>query len=151
MWLCVRVVGARAAGAQVQATPTPTPHTHTHTPSALRTCSLPDPSNPVPMRSPAPPPTHVPHPHPATAQILKAFTPALTLLLCVAAGLERLTWPLSLSVLLIAVGTASAVLVESGTAAFSLLGLLSFGASSITEAARVVGAEVLLGSQRWGA
>jgi hypothetical protein len=39
-------------------------------------------------------------------QILKAFTPALTLVLCVGAGLERLTWPLATSVMLIAGGTS---------------------------------------------
>lgn len=52
--------------------------------------------------------------------------------------------------LLIAFGTASAVLVESGTPAFSMIGLASFLISSLAEAARVVGAEVLLGkSQRY--
>lgn len=44
--------------------------------------------------------------------------------------------------------TRSAVLVESGTPAFALIGFLHFMGSSITEAARVVGAEVLLGAQR---
>jgi hypothetical protein len=53
-------------------------------------------------------------------QILKAFTPALTLLLCVLAGLERPRWPLLLSVLLIAGGTAGAVLIESGTPSFHM-------------------------------
>ncbi len=43
---------------------------------------------------------------PCAPQILKAFTPALTLLLCVAAGLERPTIPLLSSVMLIAGGTA---------------------------------------------
>mmetsp|Transcript_23309 Transcript_23309/g.59602 ORF Transcript_23309/g.59602 Transcript_23309/m.59602 type:complete len:393 (-) Transcript_23309:96-1274(-) len=85
----------------------------------------------------------------AFIQILKAFTPALTLVLCVLAGLERPQWPLALSVLLIAGGTASAVLVERGTASFHMGGFLHFMASSITEAARVVGAEVLLGAQRF--
>ncbi len=75
--------------------------------------------------------------------LLQAFTPALTLLLCVLAGLERFTWPLLLSVLMIAGGTAGAVLLESGTPAFSLIGFGAFMASSLTEAARVVGAELL--------
>lgn len=38
-------------------------------------------------------------------QILKAFTPALTLMVGVAARVERLTGALMLSVLLIAIGT----------------------------------------------
>jgi hypothetical protein len=61
----------------------------------------------------------LPHPH-VSLQILKAFTPALTLLLCVLAGLERPRWPLLLSVLLIAGGTAGAVLIESGTPSFHM-------------------------------
>ncbi|KAL6751170.1 hypothetical protein V8C86DRAFT_2784101 [Haematococcus lacustris] len=85
----------------------------------------------------------------AFIQILKAFTPALTLLLCVLAGLERPQWPLLLSVSLIAGGTACAVWLESGTPAFNRVGFLHFMASSVTEAARVVGAEVLLGAARY--
>lgn len=49
--------------------------------------------------------------HSLPPQILKAFTPALTLLLCVLSGLEQPQWPLLLSVLLIAMGTTSAILV----------------------------------------
>ena len=79
------------------------------------------------------------------AQILKAFTPALTLLLCAIVGLERLQWALVLSVLLIALGTAVAVVAESTGTMFSLRGLASFMASSVAEAGRVVGTEVLLG------
>ncbi|GFR52179.1 hypothetical protein Agub_g14716 [Astrephomene gubernaculifera] len=79
----------------------------------------------------------------AFIQILKAFTPAITLLLCLAAGLERPAWPLVGAVGMIAGGTAGAVLVESGTPAFSGLGLAAFMGSSLTEAARVVGAELL--------
>jgi hypothetical protein len=45
----------------------------------------------------------------AHAQILKAFTPALTLVLCVGAGLERASWPLATSVMLIAGGTSMCV------------------------------------------
>lgn len=44
--------------------------------------------------------------HACVLQILKAFTPALTLLLCVLFGLEKPQWPLALSVLFIAGGTA---------------------------------------------
>lgn len=83
----------------------------------------------------------------AFIQILKAFTPALTLTLCVLAGMEKFNLPLVLSVLMIAMGTAGAVLIESGTPAFHLIGFLSFMMSSLTEAIRVVGAEVLLGSR----
>ncbi|PNH09282.1 putative sugar phosphate/phosphate translocator [Tetrabaena socialis] len=76
-------------------------------------------------------------------QIIKAFTPALTLLLCCAAGLERPHWPLLVSVAMIAGGTAGAVLIESGAPSFNALGFAAFMASSLTEAARVVGAELL--------
>ncbi|KAG2498227.1 hypothetical protein HYH03_003977 [Edaphochlamys debaryana] len=79
----------------------------------------------------------------AFIQILKAFTPAITLLLCAAAGLERPTPPLAASIAMIALGTAGAVLVESGAPSFKFIGLASFMASSLTEAARVVGAELL--------
>ncbi|GAX82237.1 hypothetical protein CEUSTIGMA_g9665.t1 [Chlamydomonas eustigma] len=82
-------------------------------------------------------------------QILKAFTPALTLLLCVIVGLERMHWPLVLSIALITFGTANAVIEERGAPSFKALGLFSFLASSLTEASRVVGAEVLLGAQRF--
>ncbi len=41
----------------------------------------------------------------ALPQILKAFTPALTLVMCVAMGLEQPSWQLLLSLLLIAGGT----------------------------------------------
>lgn len=53
---------------------------------------------------------------------VQAFTPALTLLLCCLAGLERPTPALAASVLLIAAGTGGAVLLESGTPAFSFIG-----------------------------
>ncbi|KXZ47736.1 hypothetical protein GPECTOR_33g618 [Gonium pectorale] len=82
-------------------------------------------------------------------QILKAFTPAITLLLCVAARLERLTAPLLVSVTMVAGGIAGAVAVESGAPSFSMLGFLAFMASSLTEAARVVGAELLRDGSRY--
>ncbi|GLC38079.1 hypothetical protein PLESTF_000313100 [Pleodorina starrii] len=76
-------------------------------------------------------------------QILKAFTPAITLALCVAARLERPSPPLLTAIAMIVGGTAGAVLVESGAPSFRLVGFLAFMASSLTEAARVVGAELL--------
>ncbi|MEW5316001.1 MAG: hypothetical protein WDW38_007395 [Sanguina aurantia] len=85
----------------------------------------------------------------AFIQILKAFTPGLTLLLCLAAGLERAALPLAAAIALIALGTAAAALVESGTPGFCAVGFALFMASSVTEAGRVVGAEVLLGSQKY--
>eukprot|EP00798_Chlamydomonas_sp_ICE-L_P028170 gene28170-31270_t len=80
-------------------------------------------------------------------QILKSFTPALTLLLCVFFGLEKFKWPILLSISLISLGTAGAVMIESGTPGFSALGVAAFMASSLTEAWRVVGTEVLLGKR----
>jgi len=85
----------------------------------------------------------------AFIQILKSFTPALTMCLCVIVGLERMQAPLVWSLLLIAVGTSSAVLVESATPTFQLIGILLFLGSSSTEAARVVGTDVLLSSSRF--
>ncbi|GIL62444.1 hypothetical protein Vafri_16672 [Volvox africanus] len=76
-------------------------------------------------------------------QILKAFTPAITLALCVAAGLERPSGRLLVAIAMIVGGTAGAVLVESGAPSFRLVGFMAFMASSLTEAARVVGAELL--------
>lgn len=54
-------------------------------------------------------------------QILKAFTPALTLLLAVLTGLEAPRWPLAMSVLLIASGTTGAVLIGTMLPACSKL------------------------------
>eukprot|EP00198_Chlamydomonas_reinhardtii_P006690 XP_001696026.1 predicted protein [Chlamydomonas reinhardtii] len=79
----------------------------------------------------------------AFIQVLKAFTPAITLLLGVCVGLERPDWRLLLAIGLIAGGTAGAVLVESGAPSFKWIGVIAFMASSLTEAARVVGAELL--------
>ncbi|KAG2427911.1 hypothetical protein HYH02_014513 [Chlamydomonas schloesseri] len=85
----------------------------------------------------------------AFIQILKAFTPAITLLLGVAAGLEAPDWRLLLAIGLITGGTAGAVLVESGAPSFKWIGVISFMASSLTEAARVVGAELLNDGPRY--
>ncbi|WIA13658.1 hypothetical protein OEZ85_007220 [Tetradesmus obliquus] len=82
-------------------------------------------------------------------QILKAFTPAVTLLIGVAAGVERLRGSLLAAVLLIALGTGSAVLVESGTPSYSVYGLLLFLGSSTTEAGRVVCSQLLLGQYKF--
>ncbi|EFJ47385.1 hypothetical protein VOLCADRAFT_92023 [Volvox carteri f. nagariensis] len=73
----------------------------------------------------------------------EAFTPAITLALCVAAGLERASPPLLVAISMIVGGTAGAVLVESGAPSFRLVGFAAFMTSSLTEAARVVGAELL--------
>jgi hypothetical protein len=85
----------------------------------------------------------------AFIQILKAFTPAVTMILCLAMGVETLSLALVASILLIALGTSAAVLIESGTPAFSLYGFLCFMLSSATEAGRVVAAEILLGAERY--
>jgi drug/metabolite transporter (DMT)-like permease len=85
----------------------------------------------------------------AFIQILKAFTPAVTMLLCLAFKVEKLSMMLVSSITLITLGTAAAVLIESGTAAFSLLGFLYFMASSATEAGRVVTADLLLGEEKY--
>ncbi|KAG2439132.1 hypothetical protein HXX76_004499 [Chlamydomonas incerta] len=85
----------------------------------------------------------------AFIQILKAFTPAITLLLGVAVGLEAPDWRLLLAIGLITGGTAGAVLVESGAPSFKWIGVISFMASSLTEAARVVGAELLNDGPRY--
>lgn len=82
-------------------------------------------------------------------QILKAFTPGLTLLIGVLCGIERISLPLAASVTMIAAGTGAAVLIESGTPAFHLVGFLSFFVSSLTEAARVIGAQILLDGERY--
>jgi hypothetical protein len=85
----------------------------------------------------------------AFIQILKAFTPAVTMILCLAIGVEALSLPLVASILLIALGTSAAVLIESGTPAFSPYGFTCFMLSSATEAGRVVAAEILLGAERY--
>lgn len=81
----------------------------------------------------------------AFIQILKAFTPAVTLLLGVAMRVETFRLPLLASVLLIALGTGAVVVIESGAPSFHWVGLLAFMFSSLSEAVRVVGAQKLLG------
>ncbi|KAF6258385.1 triose-phosphate transporter family-domain-containing protein [Scenedesmus sp. NREL 46B-D3] len=82
-------------------------------------------------------------------QILKAFTPAVTLLIGAGVGVERLRGSLVAAVLLIAVGTGGAVLVESSTPSYSVYGLLLFLCSSLTEAGRVVCSQLLLGPYKF--
>jgi drug/metabolite transporter (DMT)-like permease len=67
------------------------------------------------------------------------------LLFCLAFGIERAHWKLVLSIVLIMVGTSGSVIEESIAIDFSLMGLFLFMASSLTEAFRVVGADLLMG------
>ena len=73
------------------------------------------------------------------------LTPAITLTVCWAAGLERLTQPLVLSVLLISAGTGAATLYETGGAGFAWAGFACFTFSALLEALRVVYIQLLLG------
>ncbi|KAK9829753.1 hypothetical protein WJX72_007680 [[Myrmecia] bisecta] len=87
----------------------------------------------------------------AFIQILKVLTPAITLSVCLVFGLERLTWPLFLSVSLITVGTGIATVVETGVPGFSWSGFTSFVASAFLEAIRVVLIQLLLGRLKYNA
>ena len=74
------------------------------------------------------------------------LTPAITLTVCWAAGLERLTQPLVLSVALISAGTGAATLYETGgSAGFAWAGFACFTFSALLEALRVVYIQLLLG------
>jgi len=81
-------------------------------------------------------------------QILKSFTPGLTLATRLIFGIEKPQWRLVLSILLITIGTAGSVVEESVGIDFSFLGLALFLASSLSEAFRVVGADLLLGKDK---
>ncbi|KAK9846011.1 hypothetical protein WJX81_008360 [Elliptochloris bilobata] len=82
----------------------------------------------------------------AFIQILKVLTPAITLTVCWAAGLERLTQPLVLSVALISAGTGAATLYETGGGTgFAWAGFACFTFSALLEALRVVYIQLLLG------
>jgi hypothetical protein len=86
----------------------------------------------------------------AFIQILKALTPGITLALALAAGVEAPSAPLAAAIAAIVGGTAGALVVESGAPAFSALGVALFVASSATEAARAVLAQVLMTRKRRG-
>ena len=75
------------------------------------------------------------------------LTPAITLTVCWAAGLEKLTQPLVASVLLISAGTGAATLFETGAAGagFAWAGFACFVFSALLEALRVVYIQLLLG------
>ena len=74
------------------------------------------------------------------------LTPAITLTVCWAAGLEKLTQPLVLSVALISAGTGAATLFETGgSAGFAWAGFVCFTFSALLEALRVVYIQLLLG------
>lgn len=80
------------------------------------------------------------------AQVL---TPAVTLAVAVAIGLERLTGPLVGSVALITAGTAIAAVMESSMGSFSWVGTSYFMLSLLLEAIRVVAIQLLLGQLRF--
>ena len=87
----------------------------------------------------------------AFIQILKVATPAFTLTICMLLGLERPSWPLGASVLMIVLGTGLATLIESGGSGFSWLGFAYFTISAFLEAIRVVYIQLLLGALKYNA
>jgi len=80
----------------------------------------------------------------------QALTPGITLALALAAGVEAPSAPLAAAIAAIGGGTAGALAVEAGAPAFSGLGVALFVASSATEAARAVLAQVLMARKRRG-
>jgi hypothetical protein len=87
----------------------------------------------------------------AFIQVLKVLLPAITLAVGVAAGIERLTLSLTISVCLISVGTGYAAVLESQTSHFSLVGLAYFLVSAACEASRTVMVQLLLGKMQYNA
>ena len=87
----------------------------------------------------------------AFIQVLKVLLPAVTLAVGVAAGIERLTPALVVSVVLISVGTGYAAVLESQTSHFSIIGLSYFLLSAACEAARTVLIQLLLGKLNYNA
>ena len=83
-----------------------------------------------------------------SAQVL---TPAVTLAICAAFGLERLTVTLLVSIFMITAGTGAATAVEVGVAGFAWMGFFSFLLSVLLEAARVVYIQLLLGRLNYNA
>ena len=94
------------------------------------------------------------HPVPACLHPLSSaqvLTPAITLAICAAFGLERLTVTLLVSIVMITAGTGAATAVEVGVAGFAWMGFLSFLLSVLLEAARVVYIQLLLGRLNYNA
>ena len=87
----------------------------------------------------------------AFIQILKVATPAFTLTICMLLGLERPSWALGASVLMIVLGTGLATVIESGGSGFSWLGFAYFTISAFLEAIRVVYIQLLLGALKYNA
>lgn len=87
----------------------------------------------------------------AFIQVLKVLLPATTLAVSVAAGVEHLTAPLALSVVLITAGTGYAAVLESRTGHFSSVGLAQFLLSAVCEASRTVLVQLLLGQTKYNA
>lgn len=87
----------------------------------------------------------------AFIQVLKVLLPAITLAVGVAAGIERLTLSLTMSVFLISVGTGYAAVLESQTSHFSLVGFVYFLVSAACEASRTVMVQLLLGKMQYNA
>ena len=83
---------------------------------------------------------------------LQVLTPAFTLLLCLAFGLERPSWSLCCSVLAIVAGSALATVAEMGDARrFNFIGFLAFLASALLEAVRVTLMQTLVRDLRLNA
>lgn len=74
-------------------------------------------------------------------QMLKALTPVITMVMAFAAGLERPTWKLIFSVLVISCGT---LIASVGTVNALWVGFIFMFISQITEAARLVYTELFL-------
>ena len=87
----------------------------------------------------------------AFIQVLKVLLPAITLAVSIAAGVERLTAPLAVSVTLITAGTGYAAVLESQTSHFSTVGLAHFLLSAVCEASRTVLVQLLLGDMKYNA
>lgn len=80
-------------------------------------------------------------------QILKAATPVLTMLVLVAARLEKPSTPVTVAVSIIAVGTAIA---SWGELAFSVLGFAIMLTSECCEACKLAAIQYLLGNMKLG-
>ena len=75
-------------------------------------------------------------------------TQAFVIIALHACLLSHVQWALVFSISLISLGTASAVIIESGTPGWSTIGTLAFMASALTEASQMGGTKVLLGQQK---
>ena len=83
--------------------------------------------------------------------MLQVLTPALTLIVTLCFGLERMSWPLGLSVTLMSGGTAAATVVETGMPGFAWQGFAAFMLSASFESIRVVLIQLLLGQLQYNA